>query len=105
MEKRTQAKVAMAYGTMYGLAASILYLIFWLAHSDVQSKTPQWLGYVLLIIFIVAGIKSYRTQELSGFISYGKSLGTGVLIGFFGGIITAFFSVLMFTVIDPGLTQ
>src|SRR2546423_450553 len=98
MEQRSQSKVAMAYGAMYGLATAIVYLLFWMAHADVQSKWPQWIGYVLLIVVILMGIRSYRNRELGGFISYGKSLGTGVLIGFFGGIITAFFTVLMFTV-------
>jgi len=103
MEKRSQTKVAMAYGAMYGLAASIVSLIFYFAGIDMQSKTPQWTGYVVLIIFIVVGIKSYRDTELSGFISYGKSLGTGTLIGLFGGFITGVYTVILFTVIDPGL--
>jgi hypothetical protein len=103
--KRTQAKVAMTYGSMYGLAAAIIGLIFYFSGADIQSKLPQYISYILLIIFIVMGVKSYRDQELGGHISYGKSLGTGVLIGLFGGIITGFFTVLLFTVIDSGLTQ
>ena len=104
MEKRSQSKVGMAYGAMYGLAASIVSLIFYFAGVDMQSKLPQYTGWVLLIIFIVVGIKSYRDTELSGFISYGKSLGTGTVIGLFGGFITGIFTVLLFTIIDPGLT-
>ncbi len=103
--KRTQAKVAMTYGSMYGLATAIIGLVFYFAGADIQSKWPQWISYILLILFIVMGIKNYRDQELEGYISYGKSLGTGVLIGLFGGIITGFFTVILFTVIDPGLTQ
>jgi len=103
MEKRSQLKVAMNYGAMYGLCAAALYLIFYFAGADVQSKSPQFIGYLFLIIFLYMGIKSYRDQDLDGYISYGKSLGTGVLIGLFGGIITGFSTVLMFTVIDPAL--
>jgi hypothetical protein len=105
MEKRTRIKVAMTYGAYYGLSASVAGLIFYFMGTDVQSKLPQLLSYILLIIFLFLGIKSYRDQDLDGYISYGKSLGTGVLIGLFGGIITGFFTVLMFTVIDPGLAQ
>jgi hypothetical protein len=105
MEKRKQSKVAMTYGAMYGLAASIIYLIFYFAGADIQSKLPQYIGYLLLILFIVLGVKNYRDQDLEGHISYGKSLGTGVLIGLFGGIIMGFYTVLMFTVVDPGLSQ
>src|SRR5688572_20520377 len=105
MEKRSQMKVAMTYGAMYGLASSIIYLIFYFAGADINNKAPQWIGYIVLIAAISMGIVNYRDQDLGGFISYGKSLGTGVLIGLFGGIITGAFTVLMFTVIDPGLAQ
>ena len=101
--KRKQSKVAMSYGMMYGLASSIVYLIFYFAGAGIEAKGPQWIGYLLLVIFIFLGIKSYRDQDMDGHISYGRSLGTGVLIGLFGGIVTGFFTVLMFTVIDPEL--
>ena len=103
--KRKQSKVAMTYGTSYGLAAAIIGLVFYFAGADIESKVPQWISYLLLIIFIFVGIKNYRDQDLEGYIGYGRSLGTGVLIGLFGGIITGFFTVLMFNVIDPGLAQ
>ncbi len=105
MEKRTQMKIAMNYGAIYGITASIIYLIFYFAGAAIDNKGPQWIGYVVLIAVLYIGIKSYRDQDLDGFISYGKSLGTGTLIGLFGGIISGFFTVLMFTVIDPGLAQ
>ncbi|MCX6292176.1 MAG: DUF4199 domain-containing protein [Bacteroidetes bacterium] len=103
--KRTQMKVAMTFGAMYGLSASVIGLIFFFIGVDFQSKIPQYLNYILLILFIIFGVKSYRDQDLGGFISYGKSLGTGVLIGVFGGFITGIYTVLLFTVIDPGLVQ
>ena len=105
MEKRSQSKVAMTYGAMYGLSAAALYMIFYFAGADVQSKAPQFISYILLITFLVLGIKSHRDQDLGGYITYGRSLGTSVLIGVFGGIITGFSTVLMFTVIDPGLVE
>ncbi|CAN5628939.1 hypothetical protein BH11BAC1_BH11BAC1_10810 [soil metagenome] len=105
MEKRTQMKVAMTYGAIYGLASSIIYLIFYFAGASIDNKAPQYVGWIVLIASLFIGIKSYRDQDLDGYISYGKSLGTGTLIGLFGGIITGVFSVLMFTVIDPGLAQ
>jgi hypothetical protein len=105
MEKRSQWKVAMTYGAMYGLSSSIIYLIFYFAGAAIDNKGPQWIGYLVLIATIYLGVTNYRNNDLGGFISYGKSLGTGTLIGLFGGIITGFFTVLMFTVIDPGLAQ
>jgi len=105
MEKRSQWKVAMTYGAMYGLVSSIIYLIFYFAGADIDNKGPQLIGYFILIATIYIGITNHRNNDLGGFISYSRSLGTGVLIGLFGGIITGFFTVLMFTVIDPELAQ
>ena len=105
METRSQTKVAMQYGLMLGVAGSLVYLIFYFMNADPGSRLPTWIGYLLMIVFITLGIKSYRDQDLAGYISYGKSLGTGVLVGLFSGIILAAFTVLMFTVIDPGLAE
>jgi hypothetical protein len=105
MEKRSQVKVAMNYGAMYGLSAAVVYFIFYFAGADFQAKAPQYISYILLIVFLVMGTKSYRDQDLAGYITYGRSLGTGVLIGIFGGIITGFSTVLMLTVIDPTLVE
>jgi hypothetical protein len=105
MEKRTQLKVGMSYGAIYGLGASVVTFLFYFLGADLQSKIPQLLGYIILITTIVYAIKNYRDKDLNGAISYGHALGTGVLVGLFGGIITAFFTVLLFTFIDPELIE
>lgn len=99
--QRSQVKVAMNYGTLSGLSGVVIFLLFYFMGTDIQSKLPQWISYVILIIFIIIGIKSYRDEDLGGFISYGKSLGTGILIAIFSGIIGAVFGVVFFTYIAP----
>jgi hypothetical protein len=103
--KRSQLKVAMNYGTLYGLAGVALTLLFYFLGVDLQSRIPQVINYAILITFISMGIKSYRDEDLGGFISYGKSLGTGTLIGLFGGIISAIFIVIFFNYIAPEMIQ
>lgn len=98
-------KVAMNYGTLYGLSGIAAYLLFYFLNTDVQSKLPQISGYILLVIFIVMGIKSYRDEDLGGSISYSKALGTGILISIFGGIISAVFTLIFFTYIAPDMAQ
>jgi hypothetical protein len=50
-------------------------------------------------------IKSHRDEDLGGYISYGKSVGTGILISVFGGAIVGVFSIVLFTLIDPAMTE
>ena len=45
--------------------------------QNMQSKWPQWIGYLLLITFMVLGIKSFRDEEGGGFISFGRLAGYG----------------------------
>ena len=103
--QRTQTKVAMNYGTLYGLAGVAIFLLFYFLGMDIESKLPQIISYIVLCIFIITGIKSYRDEDLGGQISYGKALWTGTLISFFGGIITAIFTVLFFKYIAPDMIQ
>lgn len=103
--QRTQNKIAMTFGAIYGLSSIVIFMLFYFIGTDIQSKTPQYLGYLLLAIFIFMGIKSYRDQDLGGYISYSKSLGTGTLISLYGGIISGAFSVLFFMFIAPEMTE
>jgi len=103
--KRTQTKVALNYGALYGLAAIVVSLLFYFMKTDIQSKLPQYTSWVIQIAFIVMGIKSYRDEDLGGYIGYGKSVGTGILISIFGGIIVALFSIVFFVYIAPEMKQ
>jgi FtsH-binding integral membrane protein len=63
-------------------------------------------GYLLIPIqFLVLYflMKSYRDNVLHGFISYGDSVGSGVVIFLYYSIITAVFVYILYKVIDPGL--
>ena len=103
--KRTQTKVAIHYGALYGLAAIAVSLLFYFFKTDIQSKLPQYSAWVVQIVFIAMGIKSFRDEDLGGYISYGKSVGTGILISIFGGIIAAIFSIVFFVYIAPEMKQ
>lgn len=103
--QRTQTKVAMNYGTLFGLGGVVISLLFYFMGTDIQSKLPTYITDTVLCIFIIIGIKSYRDEDLGGYISYGKSLGTGTLISLFGGIITAIYLVLFFKYIAPDMIQ
>jgi Protein of unknown function (DUF4199) len=100
---RTQMKAGMMYGFVFGVALVGISLLFYVLDTDLNSKMPQLAGYGALLVSLFIGIKTYRDQDLGGYISYGKSLGTGVLIAFFGSVIAAFYTYVFFTFIDPAM--
>ncbi len=102
-EKKTSLlRSTMNYGAMLGLALIIYTLLLWML--DKTGHTGLGLvSYLIMIVGIVLATKSFRDQESGGFISYGRALGVGTLTCVFAGIITSFFTYLLFTVIDPGL--
>jgi hypothetical protein len=100
---RTQNKISMTYGAICGLVSIVIFMLFYFMGTDIESKAPQYLSYTVLAILIFLGIKSYRDQDLGGYISYSKALGTGTLIALYSGIIGAIFSVIFFQFIAPDM--
>jgi hypothetical protein len=99
-------KQTMTYGLITGIALIIYTLILYMADMLLDQNTILGLiNYMILIAGIYIGTKSYRDQNLNGFISYGKSLGTGVLISVFAGIVMGVFTYLLYEVIDPQLLE
>ncbi|MFM2207642.1 MAG: hypothetical protein RL213_1617 [Bacteroidota bacterium] len=105
MEKRSKAKIAMMFGAYYGFSAIIVMMLFYLLNLDPQSKIPSLLNYALLVLFMVLGMRTYRDQDNGGLLSYGEAVGTGLLVSVFGGVILSVFTVVLFTFIDPGMTE
>lgn len=101
-KKPSQFQTTLTWGIILGFVGVIYSLLLYFM-GQFQNRTLGFLGIVISIVFIYLGIKAYRDQSLGGFISYGRSLGTGVLISVFAAIISTIFMVILFTSIDPGL--
>ena len=89
-------------GIILGLIGVVYSLIMWF----LDLTLAQWQGIIFLVILFIAlfmGIKSYRDNYLQGFITYGQSLGAGVVIMLYYSIIAAVFAYILYGLIDPGL--
>lgn len=107
MENTNQSsflKSTMNYGAMLGLALVIYSVILWM-FGLTFSKPLGYLSYLLIIAGLYLGIRAFRDQESGGFISYGRALGVGTMIGLFAGVITGFFTFIMFKFMDPELVD
>lgn len=63
-------------------------------------------GYILIVIqigLLFYLLKAYRDNVMHGQITYGQSVGAGVIIYLYYAIATSIFTYILYTVIDPGL--
>ncbi|HCC70041.1 MAG TPA: hypothetical protein DEQ09_02665 [Bacteroidales bacterium] len=91
-------------GIILGLLGIIWTLTMWFLDLT-TNKALGWIFFIVLIIGLFIGIKTYRDKYLNGFITYGKSLGAGVIIMLYYSIISAIFTYILYKFIDPNLTD
>ncbi len=89
-------------GVILGLIGVVLSLILYFFDLITNSS----LSYLILLIEAVVlyfMIKSYRDTVLNGYMTYGQSVGAGVVIFLYATIISTIFSYILYKFIDPGL--
>ncbi len=100
-QKSTFWKSAMIYGLYLGIAV-VLYSVILYVAGQTQNKTLAFLSYIIFVAGIVMAQITYRNRELGGAISYGQAVGIGAAVMLFAGIISALYTIIIFS-IDPGL--
>ena len=102
----SQLKFAMNYGAILGIIMVIFAILFYIIGMDTtEARWTQWLYYVIIIGILIYAIKTFRDQYLGGAITFGKALGTGVLVVLFGSIIYAVYSYIFLTFIDASMIE
>lgn len=105
MENRVSAwKANLNSGIILGLAGVVYTLILYFLDQSLN-KNLGYIWFIVLIIALFFLIRSYRDNYLKGFITYGQSLGAGVIIMLYYSIISAVFGYILYKFIDPGLTD
>ena len=101
MEQKVSVwKASLMYGAILGVVGVIYSLLVY--YLDLTFNQTQ--GYVLIVIkiaLLLYLLKSYRDNYCFGNITYGQSVGAGVIISLYGAIILAFFMYLLYSVIAP----
>jgi len=91
-------------GIILGFAGIIFTLVLYFLDQSLNKNLGYiWLALSIVVLFFM--IKSYRENYLKGFITYGQSLGAGVVIMLYYSIISAVFGFILYTYIDPGLIE
>lgn len=100
--KMTFGKFTLTYGAVLGVIMVIISLVFYIINID-PSSFIQYLNIAVIIAFLTYSILQYRNTVKGGYISYGQSLGCGVMVGIYATAISSLYTFVFFQFIDPGM--
>jgi hypothetical protein len=102
MEDQANSKnVILNYGLYLGLASVLVGLVKYATGSlYVQEFYSGIIGLVILIAFVILGIKKFKTDN-SGFVTFGQGVKIGIGLTMIATIIIMIYYLLLITVIEP----
>ena len=108
MEEKVKApfwKPALIYGVILGLVSVFISLVFYFIGMATVSWT-NWVNMLVGLVLLVYLMIQYRNVHLGGYASFGQIF-VMVLVsaGIVATIISAIYTYVLFTVIDPGLVD
>ncbi len=95
-------KANLTNGLILGLVGIVYSLVMYfldLSLNKIQGYVFMAIAAVMLFLLL----KSYRDSVKHGQITYGESVGAGVIIFLYYAVIMAVFTYILYAVIDPGL--
>jgi hypothetical protein len=97
-------KANLANGVILGLFGIVYNLIIYF--FDLTFNKSMGYVYLLITVFLLYYfIKKYRDNYMFGTITYGQSVGSGIVIYIYSTILISIFTYFLYKVIDPGLTD
>jgi len=97
---------ALRYGAIGALLMIVIGLIQYLIGIASQSSQALgWLSLLAVVVFPVLAIRTHRDNDLGGYISYGRGLGTGVLTVLVMSLIGVIWAVALYYFIDPTIPE
>lgn len=100
-ENAQPKKTILNYGVLFGLISTAIGVIMYVTNAYLD---PHWVyslvNFFVFVIMVTWGIKAFKADN-GGFLALGEALKVGVGIALIGGIITALWSLLLMTVIEP----
>ena len=92
------------YGGILGASSFAMFLIIYLTGNNPLGNA-SWLGAWIPAVVIAVAVKSYRTHEGEGFISYGEGFRTGLITALLGGVLSALLIYIFCTLFDSTLVE
>ena len=105
MEQKSASiwKSTLLSGVYLGIVLILVSVVFYVTGNSF-SKAAQYVGYPVMIVGVIMAQLAYK-KALGGTMTYGQALGAGVLALLFASVISGIYTLLLYTVIDPGLQE
>lgn len=94
--------MAMSHGLYMGLAL-VLNAVIWYVMGSPFSPIGAYISYAIIIAGIAWTMRTYRDHDPDAGLPYGRALGLGTLQSLFASLILAFFTFVLFKLVDPSL--
>jgi len=95
-------RYALHYGGIQGVATFALFILLYMIGINPLGNA-SWLGAWIPVLIISKSTRSYRDNELEGFISYGEGFRMGFLTAAAGGLLSALLVFIFCTLVDGTL--
>lgn len=94
--------MAMSYGLYMGLALILNSVIFYVMGSPF-SQISSYISWAIIIAGIALAMRTYRDNNPEAGVTYGRALRLGTLQSLFASLILAFFTFVLFQLVDKTL--
>ncbi len=91
-----------------GLILGIILIVYSLLLYVADLNENVWLAsisYVITAVVLYFAITNFRDKQQNGFLTYGKGVSVGTLIGLFASVLLAIFTYIYVSYIDPSLLE
>jgi len=95
-------KPALIYGTILGVVGILFSLAFYFLNV-LTAGWVNWVSFIITIAVLVYCLVAYRNEYLGGYGTFGQIFLMGLVIGIISSILSAGFTYVLYTAIDPGL--
>ena len=101
MEEKSSSfwKSGLTYGLILGLIL-IIYSVLLYVMDQSFNKGLGYISFIFIFAVLFYGTKTFRDNNLDGYISYGHALGFGMIIILFAGIFSSIYFAIHITLID-----
>lgn len=106
MENQSNAvtPIAMSHGLYLGLALILNSVVFYVMGSPF-APACGYISYAIIIAGIALTMRTYRDNNPEEGVPYGRALGLGTLQSLFASLIMAFFTYVLFQIVDKTLME